>query len=128
MSQFFSDEFEAIAAAVGASGKPFKEVATFMFPDMKPESAYARLKDCLKHDGTQRLSFGQVLRLMRFCEAYDPLMYLCDETMHARPARQAPQDELVALTEVIHGATDTLNRALKALEHIQSRNTLKAVA
>jgi hypothetical protein len=65
---------------------------------------------------------------MRYCEAYDPLLYMCDETLHARPSRKDPSDELVNLTEVIHGAADTMNRALKAIEHIQARGGIRAVA
>lgn len=128
MKLFYDDEFDAIATAVGNSGKPFKLVAAHLFPDMKPESAYARLKECCSSTGSQRLTFGQVIRLMRYCEAYDPLLYVCDETLHARPSRKDPSDELVNLTEVIHGAADTMNRALKAIEHIQSRGGIRAVA
>lgn len=128
MKLFYDDEFDAIATLIGNSGKPFKIVAAHMFPDMKPESAYARLKECCSSTGTQRLSFGQVVRLMRFCEAYDALAYACDETLHARPTRKDPSDELVNLTEVIHGAADTMNRALKAIEHIQARGGIRAVA
>ncbi len=128
MKLFYDDEFDAIASAIGESGKPFKIVAAHIFPDMKPESAYARLKECCSPTGDQRLTFGQVIRLMRFCEAYDPLQYACDETLHARPTRKDPSDELVNLTEVIHGAADTMNRALKAIEHIQARGGIRAVA
>jgi hypothetical protein len=128
MKLFYDDEFDAIATAIGNSGKPFKLVAAHIFPDMKPESAYARLKECCSPLGTQRLTFGQVVRLMQYCEAYDALYYACDETMHARPERKAPADELVNLTEVIHGAADTMNRALKAIEHIQARGGIRAVA
>ncbi len=128
MKLFYDDEYDAIATAIGNSGKPFKLVAAHIFPDMKPESAYARLKECCSSTGDQRLTFGQVVRLMQYCEAYDPLLYACDETLHARPDRKAPQDELVNLTEVIHGAADTMNRALKAIEHIQARGGIRAVA
>jgi hypothetical protein len=128
MKLFYDDEFDAIATAIGNSGKPFKLVAAHMFPDMKPESAYARLKECCSSTGDQRLAFGQVVRLMRFCEAYDPLSYACDETLHARPSRKDPSDELVNLTEVIHGAADTMTRALKAIEHIQARGGIRAAA
>ncbi|MGB3069801.1 MAG: hypothetical protein WBC18_14700 [Ottowia sp.] len=128
MKLFYDDEFDAIASAIGASGKPFKEVANFMFPDMKTESAYARLKDCCNPTGTQRLSFGQVIRLMVYCEAYDPLLHACDETLHARPDRKAPEDEAVKLVEVINGATYTLERAIKALDHIKARGGIRAVA
>lgn len=128
MRLFYDDEFDAIAAAIGASGKPFKLVAAHMFPDMKPESAYARLKDCCSATGTQRLTFGQVVRLMVFCEAYDPLMHACDETLHARPDRKAPEDESVKLAEVISHAASTIERASRALEHIKARGGIRAVA
>jgi hypothetical protein len=65
---------------------------------------------------------------MVFCETYSPLMYACDETLHARPDRKSPADELVNLAEVIHGAADTMNRALKAIDHIQARGGIRAVA
>ena len=55
-------------------------------------------------------------------------MYACDETLHARPDRKSPADELVNLAEVIHGAADTMNRALKAIDHIQARGGIRAVA
>ncbi len=128
MKLFYDDEFDAISTAIGESGKPFKIVAGNLFPDMKPESAYARLKECCSPIGTQRLTFGQVVRLMQFCGCYDPLLYVCDETLHARPDRKSPSDELVNLTEVINGAADTLNRALRAVEHIQARGGIRAVA
>ena len=127
MRSFYDDEFDAIATAIGESGKPFKLVAAHIFPDMKPESAYAKLKECCSATGDQRLTFGQVIRLMRFCEAYDPLLHACDETLHARPSRKDPSDELVNLTEVINGAADTMSRALKAIEHIQARGGIRAV-
>lgn len=128
MKLFYDDEYDAIATAIGNSGKPFKLVAAHMFPDMKPESAYARLKDCCQPTGTQKLTFGQVLRLMAFCEAYDPLLHACDETLHARPDRKAPEDELVKLTEVVNGAAHTLDRAVRAIEQLKARGGIRAVA
>lgn len=128
MKLFYDDEFDAIATAIGDSGKTFKEVASFMFPDMKTESAYARLKACCSPTGDQRLTFGQVIRLMVFCEAYDPLMHACDETLHARPDRKTAADEEVKLVEVLSGAANTMNRAMKALEQLKNRAAIRAVA
>jgi hypothetical protein len=128
MKLFYDDEFDAIATAIGGSGKDFKMVAAHIFPDMKPESAYARLKACCSPTGDQRLTFGQVLRLMRFCECYDPLYHACDETLHARPDRKAPEDEEIKLAEVINGAAHTLERAMRALEHVRARGGIRAVA
>ena len=128
MKLFFDDEFDAIATAIGNSGKPFKIVAAHMFPDMKPESAYARLKDCCNATGTQHLSFGQVIRLMVFCECYEPLQYACDETLHARPDRKAPEDEAVKLVEVMAAAANTMERAMRAMDHLKARGGIRAVA
>jgi hypothetical protein len=128
MKLFYDDEFDAIATAIGNSGKQFKTVAAFMFPDMKPESAYAKLKNCCSPTGDERLTFGQVIRLMTFCEQYDPLMHACDETLHARPDRKAPEDEAVKLVEVISGAANTMERAMKAIEHLKARGGIRAVA
>lgn len=128
MKLFYDDEFDAIATAIGDSGKTFKEVAGFMFPDMKAESAYARLKACCSPTGDQRLSFGQVIRLMAFCECYDPLLHACDETLHARPDRKTAADEEVKLVEVLSNAANTMNRAMKALDQLKNRAAIRAVA
>lgn len=128
MKLFYDDEFDAIATAIGDSGKPFKDVAQHIFPDMKAESAYARLKACCSPTGDQRLTFGQVIRLMTFCESYDPLHHACDETLHARPDRKAPEDEAIKLMEVVSGATHTIERALRALDQIKARGGIRAVA
>ena len=128
MKLFYDDEYDAIATAIGNSGKPFKLVAAHMFPDMRPESAYAKLKACCTPTGSERLTFGQVLRLMNYCECYDPLLHACDETLHARPDRKAPNDEAVKLVEVINQATNTVERALLALEHLKARGGIRAVA
>jgi hypothetical protein len=128
MKLFYDDEFDALSTAVGNSGKKFGDVAKFMFPDMKWESAYARLKACLSSTGDQRLSFGQTLRLMTYCECYDPLYHACDETLHARPDRKAPEDEAVKLAEVINSAAQTMERAMKAMNHLQARGGIRAVA
>ena len=128
MKLFYDDEFDAISRAIGESGKPFKLVAAHLFPDMRPESAYARLKQCCSPTGDQRLTFGQAIRLMTYCEHYDPLMHACDETLHARPDRKAPAEEAIVLVEVISSATVTIERALRALDHIKARGGIRAVA
>lgn len=125
MKLFYDDEFDAIATAISNSGKQFKEVAAHIFPDMKPDSAYARLKQCCSPTGDQRLTFGQVIRLMVFCNAYDPLMHACDETLHARPDRKTAEDEELKLVEVIDNAAGQLERAMRALDHVRSRGGIR---
>ncbi len=116
---FYDDEYEALQLMVSNSQKTIKELAGFLYPHMKPESAYARLKSCLSADGDQRLTFGQIVAAMKFCGCYDPLMYACDETLHARPDRKSPEDEEVKIVEAINGAADVMNKAMKQLENLR---------
>jgi hypothetical protein len=116
---FYDDEHEALQLMVSNSGKTIKEVAHFLWPDMKPDSAYAKLKACLNPKGDEQFKFGQVIALMRFCNSYEPLEYVCDETMHARPVRKAPEDDVVTIAEIIEGAADTMSKAMARLERLQ---------
>lgn len=118
---FYEDEFEALQMMISGSDKSVKEVAGFLFPHLKPESAYARLKACLNPERDERLTLGQIIAAMVFCKRYDPLMFACDETLHARPERKAPEDEEVRLVEVISEAGETLGKAMRQLELIQAR-------
>jgi hypothetical protein len=90
---------------------------------MRPESAYAKLKACLNPKGDENFKFSQVIALMRFCNCYDPLYYICDETLHARPDRKVPEDDVVKLTEAINGAMDVVLKATNALERIRAQTT-----
>lgn len=121
MKVLYDDEYDALAQMVAKSDKGMKELAGYLFPHMKLESAHARLRACLNPEKDERLTFGQILAAMRFCGRYDPLHHACDETMHARPERQAPEDHAARIAEAIDGATTVLNTALKALAQLQAR-------
>jgi len=125
---FYEDEYEALNLMVSNSRKSAKELAVFLFPHMKMDSAYARLKSCLNAEKDERFTFGQILAAMKFCECYDPLMYACDETLHARPDRKAPEDEEVRLVEAITGAADVMNKAMLQLDMLQQRHGLRRAA
>ena len=118
---FYEDEFEALQMMVSNSEKSAKELAVYLFPHLKPESAYARLKACLNPERDERLTLGQIIAAMVFCKRYDPLMFACDETLHARPDRKAPEDEEVRIAEVIQQAGDTMMKAMRQLELTRAR-------
>lgn len=118
---FFEDEYEALNLMISNSEKSAKELAVFLFPHLKMDSAYARLKSCLNPDRDERLTFGQIIAAMNFCECYEPLMFACDETQHARPDRRSPEDEEVRLVEAIHSAAAMMQKAMRQLEHIEAR-------
>lgn len=118
---FFEDEYEALNLMISNSGKTAKELAVFLFPHLKMDSAYARLKACLNSEKDERLTFGQIIAAMKFCERYEPLMYACDETLHARPDRRAPKDEEVRLVEAMNSASSMLAKAMKQLEVLRQQ-------
>lgn len=119
---FFEDEYEALNLMISNSSKSSKELAGFLFPHLKLDSAYARLKACLNPDKDERLTFGQIIAAMNFCECYEPLLYACDETMHARPDRKAPEDEEVRIVEAMNNAAEIMSKAMRQLEHLQSKS------
>jgi hypothetical protein len=94
---FYDDEFDALSQTITNSEKSFKECAAFLFPHLKAESQYARLKACLNASKDERLTFGQIIALCRFCGSYDALYFMADELQHDRPIYRAPQDELQEL-------------------------------
>lgn len=119
MKTLYDDEYDALAQMVANSSKSAKELAVFLFPHLKMDSAYARLKACLNPEKDERLTFGQILAAMRFCGTYDPLMYACDETLHARPDRKTTEDQVARIADTIDTATAMMNTALKQLAQLQ---------
>ena len=118
---FYEDEFDALNQMIIHSIKTSKEVSCFLFPHLKPESAYARLKACLNPEKDERLTFGQIIAAMNFCQSYDPLMFACDESLHARPDRRQVKDEEVRLVEAINGAAAIMIRAMNQLENLKGK-------
>lgn len=125
---FYDDEFEALNMMISSSEKTSKELAVFLFPHLKPESAYARLKSCLNPEKDERLTFGQIIAAMRFCNRFDPIYFACDETLHGRPEIKAPEDEEAKLAMVISEAANVMDRALKKLDAMQTRSKMARVA
>ncbi|QIL80999.1 hypothetical protein G7047_14660 [Diaphorobacter sp. HDW4A] len=128
MKSIYEDEYDALSQMIANSDKSAKELAVYLFPHMKVESGHARLRACLNPEKDERLTFGQIIAAMRFCGKFDPLMYACDETLHARPDRKAAEDQAARIAETIDSATATLNTALKALAQLQARGGIRAVA
>lgn len=116
---FYEDEFEALQLTISDSERQFKECAAHLFPHMKPESGYAKLKACINSERDERLTFGQIVALSKFCDRYYVLEYFCDETLHARPDRKAPADEEVRLVAAVKDAAQQLERATKLLDRMQ---------
>jgi hypothetical protein len=115
---FFDDAGNALQQAIdhNAHGLTFKQVACAVFPAMKPESAYARLKNCINPEKDEKLCLAEVALLCRVTGRADPLFWLCDELQHARPAAIAPADKAAQLMREFNGAVEQLGRIQRQLE------------
>ena len=111
---FYDDEFAALRDVI-EDGKGYKATAMHLWPSMKPESAYARLKVCCREHGDQHLRFGEVVRVMQFNDRFDALAYVCDECGFDRPVRRPVADKQAELMREFNKSVDHLNRTLQQL-------------
>lgn len=122
---WYDTDAEAINAAIRDSGRTHKEVAAALWPSMKLDSAYARLKNALRDDKDEKLSFSEVMFICRFCGRFDPIFYACDELSLHRPTIKAPQDERAELLQTIQRQQAQL---LQAMQRLERTNALQEVA
>jgi hypothetical protein len=126
---FYDDEFNALQAVIDSSERTVKECGMFLFPHLKPESAYARMKKCLESGADERLTFGQIVALCKFCCKFDALYWMADELTHSRPIPVAPKDRQAALMLDFNEHVDRLDRIRKELSNLGAMpGGLKSVA
>lgn len=122
---FYDDKYQAIRTAI-ETGKGYKATAAHLWPSMKLESAYARLKVCCTDGGDQHLRFGEVIQICKFNGTYDPLYFACDELDFDRPAKRSPKDKQAELIEAFARSVEESKRIASMLERLTP--ALKAVA
>ena len=122
---WYDTDADAINAAIAASGKTFKQVASALWPSMKMDSAYARLKNCLNADRDEKLSFTEVIFICRETGNFDPIMHACDELSLHRPTPKVPADEHAELMQTIARQQASL---LQTMQRLERKNALQAVA
>lgn len=119
---FYDDEHHAVRRVI-EEGKGYKPTALHLWPDLKPETRYAKLKHAVNGTNGEVLRFGQVIEICTFNERFDALHYFADRCMHERPNPKIVKDEERRLVNVIDAATSTLNHALRELERMRKRET-----
>lgn len=123
---WYDTDTDAINAAIHASGKTFKQVASALWPSMKMDSAYARLKNCLNADKDEKLSFAEVIFICKETGRFDPIFHACDELSLHRPAIKAPQDEQAELLNAIQRQQGQLISMIQRLERTNALKTVNA--
>lgn len=122
---WYDTDADAINAAITGSGKTFKQVASALWPSMKMDSAYARLKNCLNPDKDEKLSFAEVIFICRETGNTDPIFHACDELSLHRPMPKAPADEKAELLNTIQRQQALL---LQTMQRLERSSALQAVA
>lgn len=121
---------EAVNAAIMKSGKAPKVVAVGLWPHMKMDSAYARLKNALNPDKPEKLTLDEIILICRLCEEFDPLHYMADELSHTRPQFRAPEDEEADLAHEAARLTQAVEQMTRRMRRIDDRKqtaSIKAV-
>jgi hypothetical protein len=124
-SEMFDSAEEATSAAIANGQKEFKEVACALYPSMKPQSAYARLKESLAK-GDQKLSADDHIFIANFVQQFHYLHYAASRCHHSTPHPVAPQDELAELQRKFIAAAEALQRLAPRIEKAEGR--LRAVS
>lgn len=124
---FYEDEFQALRDVI-EQGKGYQKTSAHLWPGMKADSAYAKLKACANERGDQRLKLREYIAAMTFNGCFDTLYYISDECLHSRPAPKAPAEEEAKLVQVIEAAGETMKRALDALEKVRRQDLQSRVA
>lgn len=115
---FYDDEHHALRRTI-EEGKGYKKTAGHLWPDMKDDSRYSKLKHAANGTNGEVLRFSQVIEICVFNERFDALYYFCDRVTHHRPTPKALKKEEARLVDVIEGATATVAKALRELERVR---------
>ena len=105
---------EATEAALLRSGKTFKEVAVAIFPEIKPMTAYLRLKHGLHPGRAEKLTADEHLRIARLCGEYDFVYY----GAHICGLKLTPS---LSVEEELRQLSDAYNSKIDELRELRGR-------
>ena len=111
---FVDDIDDAIGTVIMHLGG-YKKVGAMLWPTLKIDSAYARLKACLRDDKNEKLSQHEFLKLLQWAKeagCHTLMHYLADASYYERPAPRSHEQ-----------ATNDLQK--KILEKLESIDQLK---
>ncbi|MFP4155939.1 MAG: hypothetical protein ACLFSG_09615 [Halothiobacillaceae bacterium] len=122
---FYACAEDATQAAIHKSGKPLKAVAYELWPALKMDTAYSRLRGCLNHDRPEKLTADEHLMVARITNQFDFLHYCAQELHHTRPEPVAPEDEAAALKREMLRLGADMKGLFARLEQIEDGNKVR---
>ena len=118
---FYDSDIEAVNAAIVKSGRKAKEVAHGLWPHLKMDTAYARLKNALNADKAEKLTLDEIILICRLTHRFDPLFYMADELSHARPVFKEPKDQEADLAHETQRLADQVSRLMQRFDRLSER-------
>lgn len=118
---WFETAEEATQNAIQHSAKNPKEVAHYLWPGLKMDSAYARLMGAMNPDRPEKLSADEHIAIAEFTGRADFLYYVAVTLRHTQPEPQKPADEAMDLDRQIVEGLRTMNLLLARRERVNLR-------
>src|SRR6185369_13831133 len=125
---FYEDIYDAIGTTIMALGG-YKKVGYTLWPNMKMESAYARLKNCVDPSKPEKLAPDELATLIREgkkagCNAIPE--FISDDAGYERPVPKNPEDELATLQREFIASVKKQEQIAERIERVVS-SPLRAV-
>lgn len=115
-SLFFESVEDVLDAVIRATGG-HKQVANDLWPSLRMETAYARIKACLNPEKAEKFSPSELMWLLARGRAkglHIAMHWLCGELGYAPPSPVEPADQEADINR-------QLDASLEKLEHLTSR-------
>lgn len=115
---FFESAEDATYSAILASRKPIKQIALALWPSMKIDSAYARLKGALNPDRPEKLSADEHIFIANHCNQFQFLYYTENQCHHSGTNPCSPEDEKAELQRKAEQTVSEMKAIVRRLEAI----------
>lgn len=116
---FYESAEQAIDNAIQSSGKGSKAIAAALWPSLKQDTAYARLRNSLNPEKPEKLSFDEIILICQITSRLDPIFYMADELSCTRPEFRAPADEAAILANQMQQILQVQKTLMDRFERLQ---------
>lgn len=113
---------DAVGAAIAAAGG-FKRVASTLWPAMKLESGYARLKACMDDGKPEKLTLDEIVGIARLAKeqgSHAVMNYLAADLGYEVRAVE-PRDQSEELRREVADLLKAVNQRLARIERVETK-------